>query len=124
MSGLLLLHVTLVVISLVLFTWRGVRMWSGRPVDSRRAGRLIPDTIDTLLLISGVVLAYLWHVAPWADGWLAAKLAAIVVYILFGFVALQYRGDRRINRVSFIIALLVMGYIVAVAHTMQIWPWL
>lgn len=124
MNWLLLVHVTLVAISLLLFIWRGVRMWSGCPVESRWLRRLLPDTVDTLLLASGVFLASFWHVAPWHDGWLAAKLGAILIYIMFGFVALQYHGDYRIRRASFVIALLVMSYIVAVAHSMSIWPWL
>jgi len=123
MAWLLPLHVTLVVVSLLLFVWRGARMWRGRPACGRLLHRILPDSVDTLLLGSGVLLAYALHVAPWQDAWLAAKLIAIVLYILLGFIAFRHRGSVWINRTSFIIALMTVVYIVAVAHTMQPWPW-
>jgi len=122
-SGLLLLHVSLVGLSLLLFFWRGLHMWVGRPVSGKVARRILPDTVDTLLLVSGIVLAYSMQFAPWQDAWLAAKLLAVLLYIVFGFIALVDTASRWIKRSSFLIALLTVLYIVAVAHTMQVAPW-
>jgi len=123
MSGLLLLHVSLVGLSLLLFIWRGLRMWVENPIVGRVARRVLPDTVDTLLLISGITLAYSMQFAPWQDSWLAAKLLALFLYIVFGFIALDRPVSLWIKRSSFLIALLTVLYIVAVAHTMQAVPW-
>ncbi|WP_018295380.1 SirB2 family protein [Mariprofundus ferrooxydans] len=120
---LLPLHISLVGLSLVLFTWRGVRMWQGRPINGRLLHRYVPDTVDTMLLASGILLAWSLQVMPWHAAWLAAKLIAILLYILLGFVVFRYRGAIWINRACFVIALITVVYIIAVAHTMQPWPW-
>jgi len=124
MTGWLLpLHVSLVGLSLLLFVWRGLRLWFGSPLTGRSLHRTLPDTVDTLLLASGILLAYALGVAPWQDAWLAAKLIAIVLYILLGFVSFSFRGALWVSHLCFIFALMTVVYIVAVAHTMQPWPW-
>ena len=122
-AWLLPLHVSFVGLSLLLFTWRGLGMWKGRPLKGRLLHRILPDTVDTLLLGSGVLLAYALRMAPWHDTWLAAKLAAVVLYILLGFVTFRYRGAVWVKRASFTSALVTVVYIIAVAHSMQPWPW-
>jgi len=123
MTTVISVHVTLVVLSLLMFLWRGLRMWVENPIEDPVWRRVVPDTVDTLLLLSGILLAYLMQVAPWDDMWLAVKLTAIVVYILAGFVALAHTAPRWLRRTCFMVALLTVVYIVAVAHTMQVRPW-
>ncbi|MDX8405814.1 MAG: SirB2 family protein [Mariprofundus sp.] len=123
MTWLLPLHVGLVSLSLLLFIGRGIRMWMDKPVSSHLWRRVLPDTVDTLLLGSGILLAYSMHVTPWQDDWLAAKLVAIVLYVLLGMVAFRHSGALWIKRSCLMIALLTVVYIVAVAHSMQAWPW-
>jgi uncharacterized membrane protein SirB2 len=59
---------------------------------------------------------------PLAQAWLTAKIAAVVVYIVLGSVALK-RGRTRAIRVSaWVGALATYGYIVAVALTHDALP--
>ena len=117
------IHMSCAVLSLVLFIWRGSMMWIGRPLEKKIWRRTLPDGVDTLLLASGITMAVLIGASPMADSWLAAKLIALLVYIGLGMVAFRFGHTRLVKRGSFLAALVVFGYIVSVARTMQPWPW-
>jgi uncharacterized membrane protein SirB2 len=77
--------------------------------------RIVPHVIDTLLLASGIGLAVLIQQYPLVHGWLTAKLIALILYIGLGTLALK-RGKTRGQRIAaWVAALLVFGYMVAVA---------
>ena len=57
-------------------------------------------------------------------GWLTAKFFALILYIVLGTIALK-RGKTRGQRIAaWIAALLVFGYMVAVAVTHDPFPFL
>lgn len=117
------IHMGCAVLSLSLFVWRGAMMWIGRPLQRKLWRRSVPDAVDTLLLISGITMAVLIGASPASDSWLAAKLIALLVYIGLGTVAFRFGRTVMVKRASFIAALAVFAYIVAVARSMQPWPW-
>ncbi len=121
---LLPFHAGCALLSLCLFIGRGTCMWRGRPVRRHFWRRTLPDTVDTALLASGVGMAYLMDIAPWAHAWLAAKLIALFCYIALGLTALRFGRTLWLRRLSFIAALIVFGYILAVARSMQAAPWM
>ena len=113
------LHLTTLVITLTLFVLRGVWMMAESPRLQARWVRIVPHLNDTLLLASGIALAFTLELSPLDHGWLAAKLIALLVYIGLGTIALK-RGKTRGQRIAaWIAALLVFGYMaaVAVAHS-------
>lgn len=86
--------------------------------------RRAPHIVDSLLFLLGIIL--LWF-GPWSLAsatWLQAKLTALAVYIGLGFIALR-RGNfsRRTRFIAWLLALLVFGYMLTVAHTKQAWPY-
>ena len=86
--------------------------------------RVAPHVNDTLLLASGIGLAVLLQQYPLVHGWLTAKFFALIAYILLGTVAIK-RGRTRGTRIAaWIVALLVFGYMVAVARTHDPLPFL
>ncbi|MDX8398585.1 MAG: SirB2 family protein [Mariprofundaceae bacterium] len=119
---IVLLHVGLVCLSVSLFIWRGCYMWQQRVLQSNMMQRLVPDVIDTLLLISGVSLAYSLSFSPWQDAWLLVKLIALVIYIMLGHLALKEGLTLKSKKLLFITSLLVVTYIVLVALDKQLWP--
>lgn len=123
MTTLWMLHISLISLSLFLFVWRGIHMWREIPIQSHMWKRKIPDTIDTLLLISGISLAYILGFAPWHDTWLLIKLIGLIVYMLLGILALRKAEKLWLKRTYFILALLVATYVIAVAHSKLILPW-
>lgn len=86
------LHIALVVISLSGFALRAFWMINGSSWLSRRPTRILPHIVDTLLLISGIALAWVSGWSPLTHGWLAAKLLALIGYIVFGARALRHRS--------------------------------
>ena len=119
MSYLLLKHVhmTFAAISGTLFLVRGLWMLAASPMLEKTWVRTLPHVADSLLLASALSLAWWSRMSPASTPWLGAKIAALVVYILLGSVALKYGKTRLARLGAFIAALACLGYIVATALT-------
>ncbi len=116
------LHVGCAIVSGSLFMLRGGWMFFSPALLRRRWVRLLPHLIDTMLLASAVGLAAMRGMSPFVQPWLGAKVAAVLLYIALGDVALQ-RGRTFRTRVSaFFAALATFIYIIAVALTKQVLP--
>ena len=116
-------HVACVALSYVGFVIRGAWMMRGSPLLQRRWVRIAPHVVDTVLLATAVGLAMLLRLNPLAQPWLAAKIVALVFYIVLGTIALK-RGPTRATRIgAWIAAQLVFFYIVAVAISRSPLPW-
>lgn len=116
------LHLATIVLTLTLFVLRGAWMMADSPRLQARWVRIVPHVNDTLLLTSGISLAILMQQYPLVHGWLTAKFFALIAYIVLGTIALK-RGKTRGQRVvAWIAALLVFGYMIAVARTHDPFP--
>lgn len=114
-SNLKLMHVGFVLSSVLLFCWRGFYAVQGRYTPKLWV-RVAIHGVDTLLLASGVLLAFILSLNPLTESWLGAKLVALVLYVLMGARAI--RGPTVNVRVTcFALSLLIFAYIVAVAWT-------
>jgi len=110
------LHAGCAALSIALFLTRGAWMlWSPERLRQRWA-RITPHVIDTVLLLSALWLAS-QLAAGSAHGWLAAKIAGLVLYIVLGTIALKRGKTRGVRIVAFIAAVATFGYIVSVALT-------
>lgn len=108
-------HLATIAITLTLFVLRGAWMMADSPRLQARWVRIVPHVNDTLLLASGFGLAIMLGQYPLVNGWLTAKLFALIVYIVLGTVALK-RGRTKGTRIAaWGAALVVFAYIVAVA---------
>lgn len=108
-------HLTTIGITLALFVLRGVWMMTGSARLQARWVRVVPHVNDTLLLASGLGLAVMLGQYPLVDGWLTAKFFGLLAYIVLGTVALKRGRTKGVRVAAWIGALLVFGYIVAVA---------
>ena len=117
------IHISAVILSGSLFILRGGWMlWAPRMLD-RRWVRVVPHLIDTVLLASAIALTVTIGQYPLVNGWLTAKVGALLIYIVLGSIALK-QGRRRSVRIAALIgALLTFGYIVAVARAHSPLPW-
>ncbi len=109
------LHLSCAAASYALFLLRGAWMLRDSPLMRRRWVKIVPHAIDTVLLASAVALAWTIGQYPLADGWLTAKVAALLLYIALGFIALKYGRNRMERLAAWLAAQLVFGYIVLVA---------
>jgi uncharacterized membrane protein SirB2 len=116
------LHLATIALTLALFVLRGAWMMADSPRLQARWVRIVPHVNDALLLSSGIALAVLVQQYPLVHGWLTAKFFALIAYILLGTIALK-RGKTKAQRVAaWIAALLVFGYMVAVAMAHDPFP--
>lgn len=112
-----LLHVSCVVLSVSLFSLRGVLQLQSRPWRDWALLRRMPHMVDTVLLGSAIWLAWTLGQAPFVDGWLTAKVLALLAYILLGMRALGQNTPASQRPAYFVAALSSVGYIVGVALT-------
>ena len=83
--------------------------------------KIAPHIVDTILLVTAIMLAMRISQYPLTHGWLTAKLMALLAYIVLGVFALK-RGKTKQTRVfAFVAAILVFAYIVLVAITRTPW---
>lgn len=117
-------HVGCVVASGSGFVARGALMLAGSPLLSLRVVRIAPHVVDTVLLASAIGLATLARLSPFAHPWLMAKIAALVVYVVLGSIALRRGRSRPVRIVAFAAAVLVFAYIVGTALARDPRSWL
>lgn len=110
------LHVACATLSLLYFIIRGYWMLAENPVLAARVNRIAPHIIDTVLLGSAVTLTLLIQQYPLINQWLTVKLFALLLYIIFGSIALK-RGRTKAQRTAaFAAAICTFLFIVSVAH--------
>lgn len=117
------LHLTAVTLSICLFLLRGYWMMLGSRLLNRRWVRIIPHLVDTVLLLSAVGLMLTLQQYPFVNGWLTAKLLALIVYIALGMIALKRGRSKGIRTLAFFAALATVGYIAWVAVSHDPTPW-
>ncbi|MCE9682317.1 SirB2 family protein [Halomonas alkalisoli] len=91
------LHMTTAGLSLAFFILRA--WWSVReaPILQRRWVKVVPHVNDTLLLTFGILLMVMLSMWPQHHPWLAAKILALLGYIVLGTVAIK-RGRTPLAR--------------------------
>ncbi len=126
MSGYLLvmhLHAGLAILTGVGFALRGFwRLGAGRPVRQRWL-RVLPHLIDTLLLVSGLILMVWARLWPWLVPWFGFKLLLVVIYIGLGIAAFRSSG-RSLGWTFFGLALLTWLWILGMAFNKAPAGWL
>ncbi|HEX5636868.1 MAG TPA: SirB2 family protein [Gammaproteobacteria bacterium] len=109
------IHIGCVVLSISGFILRGIWMMNASALLQHSLTRRLPHIIDTLLLASALIMAYLSSQYPMQQPWLTAKLFALLVYIGLGMVALRFGKTAKIRVLAWLLAVLVFFYIVLVA---------
>lgn len=111
------IHVTCVILTWLLFFVRGIWMLSDSPLLQNKLSSRIPPVIDTLLLASAMALVVTLQQYPITHSWLTAKIAALLLYIGLGMVALTHGRTKNIRIAAWLGAQLCFFYIVSVALT-------
>jgi uncharacterized membrane protein SirB2 len=109
------LHIGCAAISIAGFAARGALMLAGSPLLAAKPVRIVPHVVDTVLLASALWLA--GSLGLFSQGWVQAKIAGVVAYILLGTIALKRGRTKGVRAAALTAALAVAGYIVAVALT-------
>jgi uncharacterized membrane protein SirB2 len=109
-------HIGCAVLSIALFVLRGALMLADSPWQRHLVLRYLPHAVDTVLLMSALVLTTVVRQYPFANGWLTAKVVLLTVYVGLGSIALRRGRTRRVRIVALAGALLVVAFLVTVAR--------
>ena len=112
-----LVHQTAVALSITGFFVRGAASLAGAQWVGSRAAKTVPHVVDSVLLLSALVLAWMLRLTPGQAPWLEAKIVGLVLYVALGVVALRPGRPRSVRAAAWVAALLVVGWIVSVALT-------
>ncbi len=117
MTLIKIIHMSFVLLSISGFFARGVLMIRDSALLQQRWVKTVPHTVDTVLLLSAVILASQWGFAALGMPWLQAKIGALLVYILLGVVAIRPGSSKPVRIGAWLGAMLTFAYIVSVAIT-------
>jgi uncharacterized membrane protein SirB2 len=112
-----LLHQGAVMVSISGFALRGAASFAGAQWTRGRLARTLPHVVDTLLLLSALVMAWSLRLTPTGAPWLAAKIGGLLLYIGLGMLALRPGRPLAVRVGAWLGALAVAGWIVSVALT-------
>lgn len=123
METLKYIHVAFVALSFAGFFIRGIWMLRDSKLLSQRWVRISPQVVDTVLLVSAIVLAVQLRLSPLEQSWLMAKIIALLAYIGAGLVALRLGRTKRIRLFAWLLGLVIFLYIVSVALSKSVLGW-
>lgn len=109
-------HVAAVIASGSLFLLRGMAVQARAGWPMAAPVRYLSYAIDIVLLAAAVMMLTVLPSALFANGWLAAKLSLLVVYIGLGTFALKRGRTPAVRRATFAGALLVYAAMFSVAR--------
>ena len=116
-STVKVIHQTAVLLSFTGFFARGLGSLAGATWVRSRAAKTWPHVVDSVLLLSALMLVWMLRLDPTSTPWLMAKIGGLVVYIALGMVALRPDFPLPVRTAAWLSALATFGYIVSVAVT-------
>ncbi len=115
------IHMAAASLSLLGFLIRGFWMLRESPLLQAKLSKILPHIIDTILLAAAIYLVITLQAYPFEVNWITAKVFLLVAYIIVGTIALKRGKTKNIRIVAFIISLLIILSIFAIA---AIKPWM
>jgi uncharacterized membrane protein SirB2 len=108
-------HIACALASGSLFAVRGAAVLSGARWPLALPVRWLSYAIDTTLLTAALMLLTILPWAMFANGWLATKLALIVVYVVLATFALRRARTRKSRAGFYVAALVTFAFIISIA---------
>lgn len=116
------LHMTCAAFSGSFFVLRGIWKMQDSAMLQQTWVRILPHLVDTILLTSALTMVFWSGQYPFQQNWLTAKLLALLLYIVLGSLALKRAKTTKGRALALAGAILVFGYILAVAIRRQALP--
>lgn len=117
-------HMLLAAVTISGFLVRGYWMMKESPLLSHKATRIAPHVIDTLFLLSGIALVYMLALPVLQSPWILAKFAGLLIYIVFGAIALRRGPTIQVRLTAFVGAVAAFAYVVGAAMAKSPASWL
>ena len=117
-------HALTALISVSGFLLRGYWMLTANPALGARLTKILPHVVDTLFLVTGILLLVQLGGGTLGSAWMLCKIAGLIIYIVLGTVALKRGKTRTVRKTALGAALLVFAYIYGVALSKSPASWL
>ena len=117
------IHVTCALISFAGFFVRGIWMLRDSTLLQQRWVKITPHIVDTLLLVSAIILAVQLRLSPLEQPWLMVKIIALLLYIGAGMVALRFGRSKTVRLYAWLFGLATILYIMSVATSKSVLGW-
>ncbi len=118
------LHLSCIALSITLFVTRFYWRKQNVSMLQKKWVKILPHSIDTILLGSAIGMAIIASINPFEQHWLAAKILALLAYIVAGTFAIKRAQSANAQNISFVLALACFAYILMVAISKQVIPWM
>ena len=112
-----IIHMSSAILSFAGFFIRGVLMLNDSTLFKAKFTKIAPHVIDTVLLVTAIILATLSSQYPITHNWLSAKVIGLLIYIALGLWAFRFAKTRLQKVFAWISALIVFILIVVAAVT-------
>jgi len=124
--GLLIkhVHILLALLSGAIFALRGAFALAGARWPQALPVKWLSYAVDTSLLTAALMLLTILPWAMFANGWLLAKIALIVAYVVLGVFAMRPARTRRTRPICYLAALLVFANVYGIARMHHPLGWL
>jgi len=109
------LHISCVILSFSGFFLRGIWMLFDSAMLANKWVKIVPHIVDSVLLLSALSMVYMQSLSILQNDWLLVKIAALLVYILLGMIALKHGKTKKIRVIAWCSGLVVFLYIASVA---------
>ncbi len=122
-NPVLTLHVATALLSISGFVYRGFLHLGGSDLLNRKWLKITPHVNDTVLILSAIVLVQQAGLSYLTTPWLQIKIVALILYITLGLIAFRFAKTKKLRLLTWIEAIVVFAYIVAVAVTKNPLVW-
>lgn len=116
-SALRQVHIACAMLTIMLFTFRGLLMVVDSPLLRSQVLRFVPIAVDTVLLATALMLTIVVRQYPFEASWLTMKVLLLVAYVVLGSVALRPGRAKPVRIAAFVAALATVAFLVTVATT-------
>ncbi|MFQ6372175.1 SirB2 family protein [Shewanella sp. YIC-542] len=117
--GVKYFHLLMIGLSVMFLSVRFVLKLAQSAWMERKLLKVAPHVIDTLLLLSGVVLCFMIKQYPFVDAWMTEKLGAVVAYIVLAIAAMNSARGKTFRIFAFLGALGWLVFAAKVAYVKQ-----
>lgn len=110
-------HMLLALITFLFFLTRATWAFMDSPLLQKKLIKIAPHIIDTLLLLSAIVLVIVTGMYPFVYAWVTAKVIALVAYIVFGLFTIKLAKNNLQRGAFFGLSIITFLYMAKVAIT-------
>lgn len=122
-ATLKLIHICSAILTISGFALRGYWMFSASTKLQLKLVKILPHIVDTIFLVSGIMLIVTLELPVITQPWLLTKFVALIVYVVLGALALGRARTRQGRTRAFVLALATFAYIVGVALSKSTASW-